>query len=174
MPPNTLRVHTEYVLVKSVGLKSCGLSHGRRRLENISLQFHAEIVEVEICGNAIYRPFGNFAELNRTVTYELIHVKSVDVQSPRVDAVLIYLSNPREWFLDHLTPSHPEPTYYYVSQVFIEFSTLKQMVAIHPGMATECGKSYSAARFSQWRYNPYCPVFKRKWTTASALSSSSG
>ncbi|GFW83345.1 uncharacterized protein TNCV_2544431 [Trichonephila clavipes] len=30
MPPNTLRIHTEYVLVKSVGLKSCGLSHERR------------------------------------------------------------------------------------------------------------------------------------------------
>ncbi|GFY15482.1 uncharacterized protein TNCV_1572931 [Trichonephila clavipes] len=30
MPPNTLRVHTEYVLVKSVGPKSCGMSHERR------------------------------------------------------------------------------------------------------------------------------------------------
>ncbi|GFS71798.1 hypothetical protein TNCV_3714931 [Trichonephila clavipes] len=60
MPPNTLRVHTEYVLVKSVGPKSCGLNHERRGLENISLQFHAEIVEVEIGGVAIYRLFGEF------------------------------------------------------------------------------------------------------------------
>ncbi|GFX56509.1 uncharacterized protein TNCV_74551 [Trichonephila clavipes] len=30
MPPNTLRVYTEYVLVKSVGPKSSGLSHERR------------------------------------------------------------------------------------------------------------------------------------------------
>ncbi|GFV48933.1 uncharacterized protein TNCV_257581, partial [Trichonephila clavipes] len=30
MPPTTLRVHTEYGLVKSVGPKSCGLSHERR------------------------------------------------------------------------------------------------------------------------------------------------
>ncbi|GFW88757.1 uncharacterized protein TNCV_4972501 [Trichonephila clavipes] len=30
MPPNTLRVHVEYVLVKSVGPKSCGLSRERR------------------------------------------------------------------------------------------------------------------------------------------------
>ncbi|GFW53717.1 uncharacterized protein TNCV_3938111 [Trichonephila clavipes] len=30
MPPNTHRVHTEYVLAKSVGPKSCGLSHERR------------------------------------------------------------------------------------------------------------------------------------------------
>ncbi|GFX35755.1 hypothetical protein TNCV_745481 [Trichonephila clavipes] len=29
-PPNTLRVHTEYVLVKSVGPQSCALSHERR------------------------------------------------------------------------------------------------------------------------------------------------
>ncbi|GFV15122.1 hypothetical protein TNCV_3444071 [Trichonephila clavipes] len=36
MPPNTLRVHTEYVLVKSVGPKSCGLSHERKGLENLS------------------------------------------------------------------------------------------------------------------------------------------
>ncbi|GFU67593.1 hypothetical protein TNCV_1643421 [Trichonephila clavipes] len=27
MPPNTLRVHTEYVLAKSVGPKSCEMSH---------------------------------------------------------------------------------------------------------------------------------------------------
>ncbi|GFS71316.1 hypothetical protein TNCV_5050591 [Trichonephila clavipes] len=61
MPPNTLRVHTEYVLVKSEGPKSCGLSHERRGLENFSpLQFHAEIVEMEIGGVAIYRPFGEF------------------------------------------------------------------------------------------------------------------
>ncbi|GFT92475.1 hypothetical protein TNCV_1053771 [Trichonephila clavipes] len=33
MPPNTLRVHTEHVLVKSVGPKSCGLSHERRGLK---------------------------------------------------------------------------------------------------------------------------------------------
>ncbi|GFT01771.1 uncharacterized protein TNCV_4205771 [Trichonephila clavipes] len=30
MPSNTLRVHPEYVLVKSKGPKSCGLSHERR------------------------------------------------------------------------------------------------------------------------------------------------
>ncbi|GFU28503.1 uncharacterized protein TNCV_1410401 [Trichonephila clavipes] len=30
MPPNTLRVHTEYELVKSVCPKSCGPSHERR------------------------------------------------------------------------------------------------------------------------------------------------
>ncbi|GFX19251.1 hypothetical protein TNCV_3013951 [Trichonephila clavipes] len=39
MPPNTLRIHTEYVLVKSVGPKSCGLKHECRGLENISLLF---------------------------------------------------------------------------------------------------------------------------------------
>ncbi|GFY30240.1 hypothetical protein TNCV_3091471 [Trichonephila clavipes] len=83
MPPNTLRVHTEYVLVKTVGPKSCGLSHERRRLENISLpfssmkklwrwraqgtreyspplQFLAEIVDMEIGGVAIYCSFGEF------------------------------------------------------------------------------------------------------------------
>ncbi|GFY14043.1 hypothetical protein TNCV_1297031 [Trichonephila clavipes] len=57
IPPNTLRVHTEYLLAKSVGPKSCGLSHERRTGEYFpSLQFLAEIVEVG--GIAIYRPFG--------------------------------------------------------------------------------------------------------------------
>ncbi|GFV52391.1 hypothetical protein TNCV_1271451 [Trichonephila clavipes] len=40
MLPNTLRVHTEYVVVKPVGRKSCGPSHERRGLENISLTFN--------------------------------------------------------------------------------------------------------------------------------------
>ncbi|GFV91955.1 hypothetical protein TNCV_1893911 [Trichonephila clavipes] len=57
MPPNTLRVHTEYVLVKAVGPKSCGLSHEHREPP---LQFHAEIVEVEIGGVAFYCSFGEF------------------------------------------------------------------------------------------------------------------
>ncbi|GFX80196.1 uncharacterized protein TNCV_2642121 [Trichonephila clavipes] len=62
MPPNTLRVHTEYVLVKSVGLKPCGLSHERRGLENITLPFSSmhKFVELEVGGVAIYRHFGEF------------------------------------------------------------------------------------------------------------------
>ncbi|GFV96196.1 hypothetical protein TNCV_1871561 [Trichonephila clavipes] len=62
MPPNTLRVHTDYVLVKSVGPKSCGLSHELRGTGEYfpSLRFNAKIVDVEIGGVAIYRPFGEF------------------------------------------------------------------------------------------------------------------
>ncbi|GFT52395.1 uncharacterized protein TNCV_502251 [Trichonephila clavipes] len=61
MPPNTHRVHTEYVLVKSVGPKSYGLSHELRDWRIFpSPSVHAEIVEVEIGGVAIYRPLGNF------------------------------------------------------------------------------------------------------------------
>ncbi|GFX60901.1 hypothetical protein TNCV_1311931 [Trichonephila clavipes] len=65
MPPNTLRVHTEYVLAKSVGLnQEC------RGLENISLPFSSmrklgrwrEVVSPSIVSS------GNFAELIRTVT----------------------------------------------------------------------------------------------------------
>ncbi|GFT37313.1 uncharacterized protein TNCV_3150041 [Trichonephila clavipes] len=70
MPPNTLRSLTENVLVESVGLK---VSWAESRLQGTGeyfppLQFHAKIVEVVIGGVAIYRPFGNFPELNRTVT----------------------------------------------------------------------------------------------------------
>ncbi|GFV70170.1 uncharacterized protein TNCV_2553141 [Trichonephila clavipes] len=68
MPPNTLRVHMEYVLVKSVGPK---VLWAESRVQGIGeyfplLQFHAKIVEGEIGGVAIYRPFG---ELNRANTY---------------------------------------------------------------------------------------------------------
>ncbi|GFV42189.1 uncharacterized protein TNCV_3164201 [Trichonephila clavipes] len=66
MPPNTLRVHTEYVLVKSVGPKV--LSAESRVQGNGEyfppLQSHSKIVEVEIGGVAIYRPFGEFRRDN--------------------------------------------------------------------------------------------------------------
>ncbi|GFV73085.1 uncharacterized protein TNCV_299221 [Trichonephila clavipes] len=59
MPPNTLRVHAEYVLVGSVILWAESRAQG---LEDIPLlfRFHAVIVEVKIVGVAIYRPFGEF------------------------------------------------------------------------------------------------------------------
>ncbi|GFW28416.1 uncharacterized protein TNCV_4640811 [Trichonephila clavipes] len=62
MPPNTLRVHTEYVVVNSVGLKSCGLSHERRDWRI----FPSSSVPCRNCGGgdrggvAIYLPFGKF------------------------------------------------------------------------------------------------------------------
>ncbi|GFU19457.1 uncharacterized protein TNCV_4371361 [Trichonephila clavipes] len=59
MTPNTLRVHTEYVLVKSVDRKSCGLSHERRDWRIFPSPSVYE-VEVEIGGVALYRPFGEF------------------------------------------------------------------------------------------------------------------
>ncbi|GFW32435.1 uncharacterized protein TNCV_675941 [Trichonephila clavipes] len=66
IPPNTLRVHTEYVLVKSVGPKVLWAeSRGQRTGEYFpTLQFHAKIVEVEIGGVAIYRPFREFYRAN--------------------------------------------------------------------------------------------------------------
>ncbi|GFV56853.1 hypothetical protein TNCV_146051 [Trichonephila clavipes] len=80
---HTLRVHTEYVLVKSVCPKSCGLSHKHRGLENISLPFHAEIVEVkiEVVSPSIV-PLGNFAELNRTVTCMVLKANDRCTSSP--------------------------------------------------------------------------------------------
>ncbi|GFW09557.1 uncharacterized protein TNCV_3996631 [Trichonephila clavipes] len=66
MPPNTLRVHTEYVLVKSVGPK---VLWAESRVQGTGeyfppLQFHAKIVDAEIDGVAIYRPFGEFRGAN--------------------------------------------------------------------------------------------------------------
>ncbi|GFU91563.1 uncharacterized protein TNCV_2543291 [Trichonephila clavipes] len=66
MPPNTLRVHTEYVLVKSVCPKVLWAeSRAQGTGEYFSpLQFHAEIVEVEIGTVAIYFPVGEFHRAN--------------------------------------------------------------------------------------------------------------
>ncbi|GFX22333.1 uncharacterized protein TNCV_1815351 [Trichonephila clavipes] len=66
MPPNTLRVHTEYVLVKSVGPN---VLWAESRVQGTGeyfppLQFHGKIVEVEIGGVAIYHPFGEFRRAN--------------------------------------------------------------------------------------------------------------
>ncbi|GFY27073.1 uncharacterized protein TNCV_2066941 [Trichonephila clavipes] len=66
MPPNTLQVHTEYVLVKSVGPK---VLLAESRLQGTGeyfppLQFHGKIVEVEIGGVTIYRPFFEFRRAN--------------------------------------------------------------------------------------------------------------
>ncbi|GFS90922.1 hypothetical protein TNCV_3027681 [Trichonephila clavipes] len=70
MPPNTLRVHTEYVLVKSVGSKSCGLSHEPKELENIPLPFSSmqKLWRERYVMSPSIIPSGNFTELNRTVT----------------------------------------------------------------------------------------------------------
>ncbi|GFX46734.1 uncharacterized protein TNCV_4038821 [Trichonephila clavipes] len=66
MPPNILRVHTEYVLVKSMGLK---VLWAESRVQGTGeyfspLQPQGKIVEVEISGVAIYRPFGEFRRAN--------------------------------------------------------------------------------------------------------------
>ncbi|GFV09561.1 uncharacterized protein TNCV_3159581 [Trichonephila clavipes] len=66
MPPNTLRVNTEYMLIKSVGPK---ILWAESRVQGTGeyfplLQFHAKIVEVEIGGGTIYRSFGEFRRAN--------------------------------------------------------------------------------------------------------------
>ncbi|GFS65718.1 uncharacterized protein TNCV_3853641 [Trichonephila clavipes] len=62
MPPNTLRVHTEKVLVKSVGPKVLwDESQVQVTGEYFPpIQPHGKIVEVEIGGGAKYCPFGEF------------------------------------------------------------------------------------------------------------------
>ncbi|GFX19934.1 hypothetical protein TNCV_1434941 [Trichonephila clavipes] len=77
MPPNILRVHTEYVLVKSVGLKALWAeiaSTGDWRI------FPSLSVPCLNCGGgiAIYRPFWNFSELIRIVTCMVLKAKAND------------------------------------------------------------------------------------------------
>ncbi|GFX49119.1 uncharacterized protein TNCV_3077371 [Trichonephila clavipes] len=72
MSPNTFRVHTEYVLIKSVGPK---VLWAESRVQGTGeyfppLQSHGKIVEVEIGGGAIHRPFGEFL---RAKTYRHLY-----------------------------------------------------------------------------------------------------
>ncbi|GFV88918.1 uncharacterized protein TNCV_1227151 [Trichonephila clavipes] len=64
IPPNNLRVHTEYVLVKSVGPKVLWAEVQGTGGYFPPLQYHGKIVEVEIGGVAIYRPFEEFRRAN--------------------------------------------------------------------------------------------------------------
>ncbi|GFX52543.1 uncharacterized protein TNCV_4325591 [Trichonephila clavipes] len=64
--PDALRVHTEYVLVKSVGPKALRVES---RVQGTGeyfppLQFPTKIVDVKIGGVALYRPFGEFRRAN--------------------------------------------------------------------------------------------------------------
>ncbi|GFU05418.1 uncharacterized protein TNCV_3290711 [Trichonephila clavipes] len=66
MPPNTLRVYTEYVLVKSVGPE---VLWAESRVPETGeyfppLQSHGKVVEVGIGGVIIYRPFGESRRAN--------------------------------------------------------------------------------------------------------------
>ncbi|GFV41802.1 uncharacterized protein TNCV_3629531 [Trichonephila clavipes] len=69
MPPNTLRVHRENVLVKSVGPK---VLWAESRVQGTGeyfppIQFHGKIVEEEIVVAPSIVPSENFFELNHTV-----------------------------------------------------------------------------------------------------------
>ncbi|GFT24116.1 uncharacterized protein TNCV_2063681 [Trichonephila clavipes] len=66
MPSNTLRIHTDNVLVKSVGPK---VLWAESRVQGTGeyfppLQYHGKIVEVEIRGVTIYRPLREFHREN--------------------------------------------------------------------------------------------------------------
>ncbi|GFW19372.1 uncharacterized protein TNCV_1602671 [Trichonephila clavipes] len=80
MPLNTLRVHTEYGLVKSVGPKVLG---AESRVQGTGeyfppIQFQAKIVEVEIGGVTIYRPFGEFHRANSYCPCMVLKAKAND------------------------------------------------------------------------------------------------
>ncbi|GFW26566.1 hypothetical protein TNCV_1165001 [Trichonephila clavipes] len=67
MPPNTLRVHTEYVLIKSVGPKVLWAESRVQGTGEYFSPLQGKIVEVEVVSPSIV-PSGNFAELIRTAT----------------------------------------------------------------------------------------------------------
>ncbi|GFU25294.1 hypothetical protein TNCV_1739391 [Trichonephila clavipes] len=82
MPPITIRVCSDCMLVKSVGAKvSWANSQMQVTVENFTLpQFHTKIVEIG--GVAIYIPFGNFSELNFSVTYMVLKANDMRTSSP--------------------------------------------------------------------------------------------
>ncbi|GFT26200.1 hypothetical protein TNCV_1544111 [Trichonephila clavipes] len=76
MPPNTLRVHTENVLVKSVGPKVLWADHECRGVENISLPSSpmAKLWRWRKVVSPSIVLSGNFAKLIRTVTCMVLKV----------------------------------------------------------------------------------------------------
>ncbi|GFU93517.1 hypothetical protein TNCV_947591 [Trichonephila clavipes] len=72
------------VLVKSVGPKALwavSRVQGTRKYFP-PLQLYAEIMWVKIGGGAIYHPFGNFSELNGTVTVLVLKASDRRTSSP--------------------------------------------------------------------------------------------
>ncbi|GFW00782.1 uncharacterized protein TNCV_1760201 [Trichonephila clavipes] len=76
VPPNTIRVHTDYVLVKSVSLK---VLWAEPRVQGtgenfLPRQFHASIVEVDINDGAIYRNnLSSLRQFHRAKSYCHLH-----------------------------------------------------------------------------------------------------
>ncbi|GFS99037.1 hypothetical protein TNCV_1890471 [Trichonephila clavipes] len=82
MPPNTLRVHTEYVLVKSGGPKFLWAESRDRGLDNISLPFSSmsKLWRWRYVVSPSIVPSGNFTELIPTVTCMVL--KANDRRTP--------------------------------------------------------------------------------------------
>ncbi|GFS53906.1 uncharacterized protein TNCV_3761411 [Trichonephila clavipes] len=81
MPTNTLREHTEYVLVKSVGPNVLWAESRVRGTGEYfpTLQFHAKIVEV-VSPSIV--PLGKFAKLTRTVICMVLKANDRRASSP--------------------------------------------------------------------------------------------
>ncbi|GFX76382.1 mariner Mos1 transposase [Trichonephila clavipes] len=81
VPPNTLRIRMEYVLVKSVGPKDLW-AESRVQGTGVNfppIQFHAKIVEVEIDSGAIYRNvLSSLQEFHRAKSYCRLPVKNFE------------------------------------------------------------------------------------------------
>ncbi|GFW19393.1 hypothetical protein TNCV_1602871 [Trichonephila clavipes] len=80
MPPNTLRVHTEYVLVESVGPKVLWAESRVQGLENISLPFSSmpKLWRWRYVMSQSIAPSENFVELIRAVTCMVLKAKAYD------------------------------------------------------------------------------------------------
>ncbi|GFX61381.1 uncharacterized protein TNCV_4894251 [Trichonephila clavipes] len=101
MPPNTLRVHTEYLLVKSRGL-----NHEYRRLENVSL------------------PFSSMSKLWRWRYVVLPSIVPSGIFPSKIVLSPVWCSRPRPGVL--LAPCHDEfhgPRSDCVRQVALEITT---------------------------------------------------
>ncbi|GFY11445.1 hypothetical protein TNCV_3182841 [Trichonephila clavipes] len=84
VPPNTLRVHTECVLVKSVDPKVLWADSRLQGLEKISIPFSSMSKFVrwrQVVSSSIVPP-GNFAELIRTVTCMVLKANDRRTSSP--------------------------------------------------------------------------------------------
>ncbi|GFX42467.1 hypothetical protein TNCV_1520311 [Trichonephila clavipes] len=114
------------------------ITHLIERQRQLVELFNAEIVEVEIGGVAIYRPFGNFAELNRTVTCMVL--KANDRRTSRT---LNFVG------LD-LTSSDREPESFYVSAQKSRISRLERSTTESNGLT---GTFSKVPCMTGWSFN---------------------
>ncbi|GFT69483.1 uncharacterized protein TNCV_1297671 [Trichonephila clavipes] len=164
MLPNTFRVHTEYVLVKSVVSKVLWVESRVQGLENLSLPFSSmpKLLRWRCVVSLSVVPSGNFTEIIRTVTCMVLKAKVNDKRTsgPRSttsDRSPTLLTS--AWFGCH------SKTIALTSAHFFKRSLMAD-VSIGPLSFSSCSEG------DTFRLLSWCSSFKISWSYSVVRSSS--